>query len=92
MPSKKAILKGRKAVDAYRSAHMQLYAQGWHKGIPEEHIPLLNTLIKTLGKLGFGSLDDFFSASDQLNLKEAGLINKTELTEDDARILEGMWH
>ena len=90
--NKQTIKKGRDAVDAYRLAHSQLYAQGWHKGIPEEHIPLLNILIKTLGKLGFGSLDDFFSANDQLNLKEAGLINKTELTEDDARILEGMWH
>ena len=66
MPSKKAILKGRKAVDAYRSAHIQLYAQGWHKGIPEEHIPLLETLMKALNKRGFSSLDEFFTASDAL--------------------------
>ena len=66
MPSKKAILKGRKAVDAYRAAHAQLYAQGWHKGIPEEHIPLLETLTKALNKQGFASLDEFFAASDAL--------------------------
>ena len=66
MPSKKAILKGREAVDAYRSAHMQLYAQGWHKGIPKEHIPLLNILMEALNKQGFVSLDEFFTASDAL--------------------------
>ena len=90
--NKQTIKKGRKAVDAYRLAHLQLYAQGWRKGIPEEHIPLLNILIKTLGKLGFSSLDDFFSANDQFNLAEAGLTDKAELTEDDIKILNGMWH
>ena len=92
MPSKKAILKGRKAVDAYRSAHMRLYTQGWHKGIPEEHTPLLNTLMEALNKQGFASLDEFFTASNQLNLEEAGLAGKVNLTADDIKLLDRMWH
>ena len=96
MPSKKAILKGRKAVDAYRSAHMRLYAQGWHKGIPEEHISLLETLTKALNKLGFTSLDQFFNASDELNVQELGFKDRldfeTSATDKDRQALEGMWH
>ena len=37
MVDRAKILKGREAVDAYRVTHTQLYVNGWHKGIPEEH-------------------------------------------------------
>lgn len=68
--NKQKILRGREAVDSYRLAHTQLYADGWHKGIPEEHTPLLNTMLADLKKQDFNSLDEFFTASDELNTTE----------------------
>lgn len=67
MDEKTKILKGREAVDAYRAAYTRLYAGGWHKGIPEEHTPLLNALLDALAGLGFNSLDEFFAGSEKLN-------------------------
>ena len=49
------ILAGRKAVEAYREAHRQLHLQPWHKGIPEEHTPLLEKLVTDLEQLGITS-------------------------------------
>jgi len=66
MATKEQILKGRKAVDAYREAHRQLYSKPWHKGIPEEHTPLLNTMLAEFGKQGFNSPQEFFDASRTL--------------------------
>ena len=63
---KAKILAGRKAVDAYRSAHTQLYSGGWHKGIPEDHTPLLNIMLGAFKGLGFDTIQDFFVASDTL--------------------------
>jgi len=80
--NKQQVLAGRKAVDAYRIAHTQLYVGGWHKGIPEEHTPLLNILLVNLKMQGFNSLDEFFAASEELNLFEAG---------GDITLAEGMW-
>ena len=51
--NKQKVLKGREAVDAYRLAHTQLYSKGWYKGIPEEHTPLLNTMLADLKKQDF---------------------------------------
>ncbi len=64
--SKTKILAGRKAVDAYRIAHTQLYGKGWHKGIPKEHTPLINIVLKTFEGLGFNTIQEFFDASEQL--------------------------
>lgn len=64
--SKDKILAGRKAVEAYRTAHTALYKHGWHKGIPEAHTPLLNAMLKAFKGLGFNSLEEFFNASDAL--------------------------
>jgi len=50
------VLEGRKAVDAYREDHCQLHSKPWHRGIPEEHTPLLNKLLAELNKQGFNSL------------------------------------
>lgn len=65
--SKENILAGRKAVDAYREAHAKLHNKPWHRGIPEEHTPLLDKLRANLKGLGFDSLDGFFDANDELN-------------------------
>ena len=83
MPDKQKILAGRKAVEAYRTAHTKLYEKGWHKGIPEEHTPLLAVMRQKLIDLGFWHLQDFFDASEQLNILEAG---------GDTLLLEGLWH
>ena len=60
------ILAGRKAVDAYRTAHTKLYEHGWHKGIPEEHTPLLNIMLGAFKGLGFNTIQEFFDASETL--------------------------
>ena len=72
------ILSGRKAVDAYRLAHSQLYLTGWHKGIPEEHTPMLNASLAELKKHGFISLQEFGDASQEMNIKELGSASKSE--------------
>lgn len=72
MPDKKKVLKGRKAIDAYREVHARLYSKGWQKGLSEDHTPLLNKLLAKLKKLGFNSLDGFFAASEELNIQELG--------------------
>ena len=73
MATMEEILKARQAVDAYRIAHTQLYPKGWHKGIPEAHTPLLNTMLADLKKQGFNSLDQFFAASEELNATDTAL-------------------
>jgi len=55
--SRDNIQAGRKAVDAYREAHAKLHAGGWHKGISEDHAPLLEKLVATLEKLGITSIE-----------------------------------
>lgn len=64
--NKGKILAGRRAVDAYRTAHSKLYDKGWHKGIPEEHTPLLNIMLGAFKGLGFNSIQEFFDASATL--------------------------
>jgi len=63
---KEKINAGRNLVGAYRTAHSKLYDHGPRKGIPEEHTPLLNVLKNGLNSLGFESLNEFFSKSDEL--------------------------
>lgn len=79
MVDKAKVLAGRKAIEAYRIAHAQLHSKPWHKGIPEEHTPLLVKLLSDLGKLEFTSteidfepkkteiLAKFFDASAELD-------------------------
>jgi len=64
--NKRQILQGRKAVDAYRQAHIALHKKPWHKGVPEEHTPLLNIMLKAFKRLGFNTLQEFFDASETL--------------------------
>lgn len=91
MPIDKAkIIAGRKAVDAYRQAHHALHSKPWHRGIPEEHTPLLNIMLGAFKGLGFNSLQEFFDASKLLNIQELGLEGK-KLTEADWEALNRMW-
>ena len=75
------VLEGRKAAEAYREAHHQLYSKPWHRGIPEEHKPLLNILLGGLKEQDFNSLDEFFDASEELNAQELGFKSKEEMME-----------
>lgn len=96
MPTKQHILAGRKAVQAYRTAHTKLYEYGWHKGIPEEHTPLLNIMVKALGGLGFNTIQEFFDASEELNIQELGFVDRedfeTKATLQDREALSLKWH
>jgi len=89
------VLEGRKAVDAYREAHRQLHSEPWHRGIPEEHTPLLNKLLAELEGQGQGWLQEFFALSELLNLQELGFSSKEDFearaTEADSETLSGMW-
>ena len=78
--SKENILAGRTAVDAYRADHAKLYDKPWHRGIPEEHTPLLNDLSAKLEEEGFTSLDEFFHASRTLNVQELGFDSLEEFS------------
>lgn len=95
MPSselkKKRVLDGREAVDAYRTAHIKLYNKSWHKGIPEEHIPLLEVMLRKLSIQGFNSIQEFFGASTLLNVKELGFASWEDfVVEADRLEAEGL--
>ena len=89
------VLSGRQAVEAYRLAHRALYAQPWHRGIPEAHTPLLNSLLNKLSAKGFASLREFFDTSVELNIQELGFADKDDFEaragDADREALEGMW-
>jgi len=82
---KDRIIAGRSAVDAYRSAHSKLHANGWYQGISEDHTPLLEKLVSDLEKIGFTSkmktfeskknevLSKFQVESDLLSIEEKTL-------------------
>ena len=95
MLDKELIVKGRLAVDTYRDAHTQLYSNGWHKGISEEHTPLLDKLLVKLKGQSFYSLAEFWDASDLLNIWELGFTDwedfEARATDADRKLLEGMW-
>lgn len=96
MPSEQNILKGRQAVDEYRTAHTTLHKKKWHKGIPDEHTPLFEMAIKELEKQDFNSLDAFSKASRKLNIQEHGFKNEQDFeetaTKADKEALSRMWH
>jgi len=89
------VLEGRKAVDAYREAHRQLHSEPWHRGIPEEHMPLLDEMLSKLKGQGFSWLQKFFDTSELLNIQELGFSSKEDFeakaTEADRETLSGMW-
>ncbi len=85
----------RLAVDAYRLAHSQLHSTGWHKGIPEEHTPLLHNLLAELKEHGFMTLHRFWDDSQELNIMELGFKSREDFeakaTRADGEALERMW-
>jgi len=78
MADKQKILAGRNRVDAYRTAHTKLYKHGWHKGIPEDHTPLLNIMLGAFRGLGFNTIQGFFDASELLNIRELGFTSRED--------------
>lgn len=95
MFNKQKVLAGRKAVRVYRTAHTKLYSKGWHRGIPEEHTPLLNIMLKAFKGLGFNTIQEFFDASELLNIQELGFVDREDFeakaTEADRQALDGVW-
>ena len=89
------VLEGRASVEAYREAHRQLHAPEWHRGIPQEHTPLLNTMLAELNTHGFNSLEDFFKSSQELNTSQLGFDSKEDFearaSEADREALYRMW-
>lgn len=87
--------RGRRAVDAYRAAHAQLHTQSWYPQIHDDHTPLLERLKNDLKELGFASLDEFFVATEELNIKELGFEDRDDFgakaTEADWEALELKW-
>lgn len=107
MVDKEKILVGRKAVDAYRTAHTALYSKPWHRSIPEEHTSLLKILVQKLERQGFTSagtdfeprkteiLAKFWEASDLLNLQELGFVDREDFEkrakDSDREALDRKW-
>lgn len=93
--SESKILAGRKAVDAYRTAHTQLHSKPWHKGVPEEHTPLLNIMTKAFKGLGFNTIQEFFDASRLLNIQKLNFASKEDFrnraTKADREALRLKW-
>jgi len=89
------VLEGRKAADTYREAHCQLHSKTWHRGIPEEHTPLLNKLLSELEKQGFSSLQEFWDASEELNIQELGFEFREDFearaSKSEREALQRMW-
>ncbi len=78
---KTKIIKGRMAVDAYRTAHTQLHSEPWTPDVPDLHTPLLETMKAELKKQGFKELQEFFTASEQLTKEDLanGVITPVEV-------------
>lgn len=105
--SKKAVLKGRKAVDAYRTAHAALHQEAYYRQVHADHIPLLEAMVKALEELGFSSaeidfepkkteiLAKFWSDSDLLNIQNLGFDSEEGFdiwaTDVDRQKLMRMW-
>lgn len=60
------ILAGRKAVEEYRAAHVELHEM--ESGV-YDHESLIAQLIEKLKELGFNSIEEFAKASNQANLE-----------------------
>lgn len=90
------INNARASVDAYRTAHTQLYKSGWYKGISEAHTPLLNTMLAGITKQGFASIGTLFTASNLYNIQQLGFADEADFearaTTADRTTLNGMWH
>ena len=106
MPSQ-SVLNGRDAVEAYRTAHLQLHGPSWHKEVHDKHTVLLRKLVKDLEKEGYTSIQiefelkkteilaKFWDDSNLENIKELGFDSKEDFenraTEADKEVLRQKW-
>ena len=94
--SQELVELGRGVVDTYRAAHAQLHSESWYPQIHEDHTPLLRKLEADLTDQGFNSLDEFFTQSEALNIKELGFKDRTDFearaAEFDRISLLEKWH
>lgn len=92
---KQRVLHGRKAVDAYRTAHIKLHQVPYYRSVHDDHTPLLDIMLRTFKKQGFNSIQEFFDASKLLNIQELGFAARADfeakVTDADMEALEGMW-
>ncbi len=95
MPDKAMVLNGRATVDAYRVAHAQLYLGAVKESIPKAHTPLLEKMLADLKVQGFNSINEFFTASELLNIQSMGFKDMVDFdvkaTLTDRKALAGMW-
>ena len=86
---------GRQAVSDYRAAHAQLHAKSYYPQIHDDHTPLFEKLKDDLKEPGFFSLDDFFKASEDLNITELGFRDRADFeakaTQADREALKAKW-
>lgn len=73
MATKKQVLAGRKAVDAYRTAHIALHKKPYYRKVHEDHTPLLNIMLGAFKGQGFNSIQEFFDANREHCLAEVGI-------------------
>ena len=67
---KQKVLKGRDAIEMYRTAHTQLHSQPWTPDVPAKHTPLLEQMLKDFKKQGFNSQAEFEAVSEELNQQD----------------------
>ncbi len=86
---------GRQAVSDYRAAHAQLHTQGYYPQIHDDHTPLLEELKGEFKEQDFNTLDEFFDASELLNLNDLGFKDRVDFearaTEADREALKAKW-
>jgi hypothetical protein len=86
---------GRQAVSNYRAAHAQLHNKSYYPQIHDDHTPLLEKLKDDLRGQGFNTPNDFFNASEELNLEELGFEDRADFearaTQADMEALEAKW-
>lgn len=88
----KKVLEGRRAIDAYRSGHDNMYQTAkTREAIKDGHNALYGTLIAALTKQEYKTIDEFFAASESANLAEMGVASKEELTAEQFAELDRMW-
>lgn len=104
---KQKVLKGRKAVEAYRQAHAALHKRPYYRGIHAGHTPLLEVQVAKLEQIGWQSshtdfesrktevLEKFFSDSMLLNVQELGYEDMEDFrknaTKEDREALRDKW-
>ena len=89
--SKTKILAGRKAVDAYRESHRLLHANGWYKGVSEDHTPLLEKLVADLERIGVTSDELEFEPRKTKILAKFWAESEAQDTKDSITLAD-RWH